>query len=212
MYFAYMKSHVTPSLVLSVLALFVALGGTGYAISKLPANSVGTKQVKKNAINSSKVKNRSLLAKDFKADQLPAGQQGETGQTGPTGATGASGEAGQQGDPGSALAYAYVEDLGGPNVNVVPASSKGLDSSMVSRPDTGVYCFELSSLGTVRNVVATAESSFNSVAESDKTASAQLLQNSDFGFGCPTDSDMVVVIQDQSDAAAKNWFFYVTLN
>ena len=83
---------------------------------------------------------------------------------------------------------------------------------MVSRPQTGVYCFELSSLGTVRNVVATAESSFNSVAESDKTASAQLLQNSDFGFGCPTDSDMVVVIQDQSDAAAKNWFFYVTLN
>ena len=99
MYFAYMKSHVTPSLVLSVLALFVALGGTGYAISKLPANSVGTKQVKKNAINSSKVKNRSLLAKDFKAGQLPAGQQGESGQTGPTGATGATGQPGRRGRP-----------------------------------------------------------------------------------------------------------------
>ncbi len=212
MYFPYMKSPVSPSLVLSVLALFVALGGTGYAISKLPANSVGTKQVKKNAINSSKVKNRSLLAKDFKAGQLPAGKRGETGQTGPTGATGASGEAGDKGDPGSALAYAYVEDLGGPDVNVVPAKSKGLDSSMVSRPDTGVYCFELSSLGTVRNVAATAESSFNSVADSDKTASAQLLTDSDFGLGCPTDSDMVVVIRDQSAAAASNWFFYVTLN
>ncbi len=195
-----MKSRLSPSLALSVLALFVALGGTGYAISKLPANSVGTKQVKKNAINSSKVKDRSLLKKDFKSGQLPAGPAG------------APGEKGEPGEPGSALAYGYIEEFGGPDVTVVAAKSKGLDSSMVSRPQTGVYCFELSSLGTVSNVAVTAESSFNSVAESDKTASAQLLENSNFGLGCPNDSDMVVVTRDLSDAAPKNWFFYVTLN
>ena len=48
----------SPALVVSVMALSVALGGTGYAAIVLPANSVGTKQIKKNAVTSAKVKNR----------------------------------------------------------------------------------------------------------------------------------------------------------
>ena len=68
-----MKRHLTPSLVISVMALFVALGGASYAAIKLPKNSVGAAQIKKNAVTSAKVKDRSLLAKDFKAGQIPAG-------------------------------------------------------------------------------------------------------------------------------------------
>ena len=83
---------------------------------------------------------------------------------------------------------------------------------MVSRPQTGVYCFELSSLGPVKNASATAETNFNNIPESDKVASLQVLANSDFGFGCPADSDMVVLTRDLSDASLVNWFFYVTLN
>ena len=77
------------------LALFVALGGTSYAAIRLPANSVGTKQVTKNAIVSSKVRNGSLLRQDFKAGQLPTGSgaQGAAGPAGATGATGATGSA-----------------------------------------------------------------------------------------------------------------------
>ncbi len=186
-----MRRYLTPSLVISVVALFVALGATGYAISKIPAGSVGTKQIKKNAVTSAKVKNQSLAAKDFKAGQLPAGEPGPAG---------------------SALAYGYVEDLGGVDVNVVPAMSKGLDSSMVSRPSDGVYCFQLETLWPVHVVAATAESSFNNAADSDKYATAQVLHNSDFGLSCPDTSDMVVVIHDASAADVVNWFFYVTLN
>jgi len=196
-----MRRHLTPSLAISMVAVFIALGGTGYAISQLPKNSVGTKQIKKNAVNSSKVKNKSLLAKDFKAGQLPAGNQGAAGATGPAGATG---------EAGTALAYAYVEDIG--PVNVPPGKAKGITSSMVSRPATGVYCFELSSIGPVKNVAAIAETQFNNLAESDKVVSAQVLENSDFGFGCPNTSDMVVVARDLSTANLVNWFFYVTLN
>jgi hypothetical protein len=193
-----MTPRLTPSLVISVIALFVALGGTGYAVSQLPANSVTTKQVK----------NRSLLAKDFKKGQIPKGPKGATGATGEKGATGATGDTGPD---GSAKAYAYIEDLGA-NVNAVTEKSKGITSAMVSRPQTGVYCFELSSLGTISNAGATAETNFNDIPESDKVASLQLLNNSDFGFGCPPDSDMVVLIRDLSAAAPVNWFFYVTLN
>ena len=48
----------TPSLVISMIALFVALGGTSYAaITALPANSVGTPQLKTNAVTSVKILN-----------------------------------------------------------------------------------------------------------------------------------------------------------
>jgi hypothetical protein len=56
--------------VLSLVALFVALGGTGYAALKLPKNSVGTKQLKKNAVTGAKVKNGSLSGVDIKPGSL----------------------------------------------------------------------------------------------------------------------------------------------
>jgi hypothetical protein len=51
--------HAKRNLV-AYLALFVALGGTSYAAAKLPANTIGTKQLKNNAVTSAKVKNNSL--------------------------------------------------------------------------------------------------------------------------------------------------------
>ena len=73
------------------MALFVALGGASYAAIKIPANSVGSAQIKKNAVTSAKVKDRSLLATDFRTGQLPRGATGATGAAGATGATGAAG-------------------------------------------------------------------------------------------------------------------------
>lgn len=80
--------------VIAYLALFVALGGTSYAAVSLPANSVGGKQLKKNAVTSKKVKDGSLLRVDFKAGQLPAGPRGATGPQGAQGVPGAQGPAG----------------------------------------------------------------------------------------------------------------------
>jgi hypothetical protein len=62
--------RISPSLVISLIALFVALGGASYAAIKIPKNSVGTKQLKNRAVNSSKVKDASLLLKDFKVNQV----------------------------------------------------------------------------------------------------------------------------------------------
>src|SRR3954463_9567909 len=71
--------------VIATLALFTALGGGAYAATKLPKNSVGSKQIKANAVNTSKVADRSLLSRDFKAGQLPAGARGPQGIQGPKG-------------------------------------------------------------------------------------------------------------------------------
>jgi hypothetical protein len=47
----------SPALVIALIALFIALGGTSYAAIKLPKNSVGSKQLKNNAVTGSKIKN-----------------------------------------------------------------------------------------------------------------------------------------------------------
>lgn len=62
---------LSPSMLVALLALFVALGGATYAAFKLPANSVGTKQLRNGAVTAAKVHKGSLLASDFKSGQLP---------------------------------------------------------------------------------------------------------------------------------------------
>ena len=53
----------SPALVIALIALFVALGGTSFAaINALPKNSVGTKQLKKNAVTGVKIKNGAVTA------------------------------------------------------------------------------------------------------------------------------------------------------
>ena len=50
----------SPSMVVARIALAVALGGTSYAAIKLPRNSVGTKQLQKNAVVATKLSARSV--------------------------------------------------------------------------------------------------------------------------------------------------------
>lgn len=57
----------SPSLVISLAALFVALGGTAYAATRLPSNSVGTAQLKKGAVTSSKIKDGAVTGSKIKA-------------------------------------------------------------------------------------------------------------------------------------------------
>ena len=50
------KFHPSPALVVALIALFVALGGTSLAaINALPKNSVGTKQLKDGAVTAAKM-------------------------------------------------------------------------------------------------------------------------------------------------------------
>ena len=93
-------SSLTYANVIATLALFLALGGSAIAVSQLPRGSVGTAQLRKSAVTESKVKNRSLLARDFKRGQLPAGPKGDLGPAGPMGPQGPQGPQGAQGSQG----------------------------------------------------------------------------------------------------------------
>jgi hypothetical protein len=86
--------------VVSSLALFIALGGVSWAAATLPANSVGKRQLKNNAVTGEKVANGSLRAGDFARGALPAGPQGPAGAAGPRGEPGAKGDQGVRGEQG----------------------------------------------------------------------------------------------------------------
>ena len=83
---------------MATIAVFVALGGSSYAAIKVTGKNVKDssltgKDLKNNPVTGKDVKgiktgdvtDRSLLAKDFKAGQLPAGPKGEKGDQGPSG-------------------------------------------------------------------------------------------------------------------------------
>lgn len=121
----HIRKRLTYANVMSSIAVFLVLGGaTAFALS-LPKNSVGTKQLKNNAVTGPKVKNGSLEAVDFKAGQLPAGPKGERG------------EPGAPGEPGTAFAFAYVNA----GNEVTSANSKNVTNANLTHPGTGTYCF-----------------------------------------------------------------------
>src|SRR5207237_10103319 len=86
--------------VIAYAALFVALGGTSYAATKLAPNSVGTRQLKNGAVTGAKVKAHSLVANGFNTGQLQAGAQGPVGAPGPAGPAGTPGPDGTAGPAG----------------------------------------------------------------------------------------------------------------
>lgn len=102
----------------------------------LPRNSVGSPQIKakgvkasdlaSNAVSSAKIKDGTLLTKDFKAGQTPAGPTGPAGPQGTAGVTGpagAKGDKGEKGDPapesGSLIKVNYRADSGPASTTLV---------------------------------------------------------------------------------------------
>ena len=92
--FGRVRSRLGYANVVATIALFVGLGGASYAAVALPADSVGTRQLKDQAVISAKVKDGSLLARDFAAGQLSAGPRGPRGLTGARGLRGPVGRGG----------------------------------------------------------------------------------------------------------------------
>jgi hypothetical protein len=49
------RSKLSYANVMATLAVFIALGGTSYAVTSLPRNSVGTRQLRRHAVTNSKI-------------------------------------------------------------------------------------------------------------------------------------------------------------
>lgn len=97
--------------VMSVTAVFIALGGSAIAITQLPKDSVGARQIKTGAVRSEEVKDFSLRGDDFAKGSLASTLPGVPGPKGEPGPQGPTGPAGAPGTP-SVRAYAFVRTGG----------------------------------------------------------------------------------------------------
>jgi hypothetical protein len=88
-----------------LIALFVALGGTSYAAIRLPAHSVGTRQLTTGAVTSAKIKNRSIKEQDL-TPGVASTLRGPVGPPGAPGPDGPRGQTGERGPRGPSDAYA----------------------------------------------------------------------------------------------------------
>lgn len=121
----------SPAFVISLVALFVALGGTTYAATSLPRNSVGTAQLKRGAVTKTKINKKTIAGLK--------GMRGPTGLTGPPGPKGSPGGAGQLG-PTSGTSAGSVQYVPTVNGAFTPFGSGGT----VTLPAPGKVLVEIS--------------------------------------------------------------------
>lgn len=90
------RDRLTYANVIATTALFIALGGTAWAATALPRNSVGDRQIRTGAVRSSEVRDRSLQLRDIsrRARAALRGARGPAGPPGPAGGAGPGGAAG----------------------------------------------------------------------------------------------------------------------
>jgi hypothetical protein len=223
----------SPATVISLVALFVALGGTSYAaITVTGANvrnsSLTGADIRNSSLTGTDVRDGSLLARDFRGGELPSGAQGPAGPAGAqgapgatgargadgpqgprgeTGAQGAQGVQGVAGEPGSAVAYAHVNPTGG----IDETRSKGLvDANVTQGSSAGSYCFKNLPF-TPKTMVASADlnpfatGSNDAIVTVDVTAANTSHNNC--GQGVP-----VARLFDISDGSLRDGSFYVVFD
>jgi hypothetical protein len=81
------RARLTYANVTATLALFIALGGTTYAATSLPRNSVGTAQLRRGAVHGSDIRDRTIRVQDIAVSARGSlrGSQGPAGPAGPAG-------------------------------------------------------------------------------------------------------------------------------
>lgn len=205
----------TPSMIVSLLALFVALGGSSYAAVTLKANSVTSSTIRNGAVRyadlardarpaKANAKFRAAVA-DVVADPATqvnihvVGEKGDKGDPGATikgdqgpsgvgskGDTGSQGSSGPRGQPGDVRAFGHVR----------PDGSGTAQGVTVTHPGLGVYCVN----GVASGV------SFLSVTPDAPNARSFVLEANTVGNSCSLDRLQVVV---QNDSGVDSGFYFI---
>jgi hypothetical protein len=134
------RTRLTYSNVMVTLLAFVVLGGgTAYAASHLGKNSVGTKQLKKEAVTAVKIKRGAITGAQIQLSSLgtvPSATNATHASSADSANTAANASHATTAESASPEVFAYVEEDG----TVKASLSKGLSSANVTHPSKGTYC------------------------------------------------------------------------
>ena len=184
---AKLRSRLTYANVMATVAVFIALGGSGYAAITLPKNSVKAKQIAPRAVQSSEAHN--LTLRDFRRG-VRAKLKGEKGDPG---LQGIQGPQGPQGVPGTARAYAIIDPstctTTAGSCTLVRAKNVVAARRSPNNPD-GFYCVTTGSgidreadgfmAGVVWDLTASAEAPASAMAMVDPPPAAAQVCPGDF--------------------------------
>jgi hypothetical protein len=206
----WIRSHLSFANVISLIALFAALGGSAYAAG-LAKNSVGAKQIKKNAVRAAEIKRNAVRASEIRSNAVAGGEvadgslgsldlgdnsvgNAELDDNAVGGAEVADDSLNAADIDGVSLVREIAADVYvrvQPNGTILPRigttfpeTSWGIAQTNISHPSTGVYCFS----GLPINVASAMVSSDNAGAATpvanDVLASVAVERGNGLG-GCP---------------------------
>ena len=141
----HLAQRMTYANVIATLALFIALGGTSYAVASLPGNSVGSRELKARSVGASELKRKAVASEDIRdrgvrlRDIATSARRALRGQTGPAGPAGPSG----------VTFFARVNSGGVVTPASVVSSQQGLNGKVLTFPRSVAGCAYSASLAVV---------------------------------------------------------------
>jgi len=147
------RTHLSYANVMATVAVFIALGGTSYAVTQLPRNSVGSQQIRTGAVGTSELRTGAVRSRDIR-DRSVALRDISTGaRRSLRGKTGATGPPGPPGPAAATLAAAVTADG-------TFTRSQGTSGGRTTHASPGVYkidfnrdistCYVLATIATTR--------------------------------------------------------------
>jgi hypothetical protein len=178
--------HLSYANVMASIAVFIALGGAGYAAVKLPKSSVGARQLKKGAVTPAKLSKASKNT-----------LRGRTGPRGPAGPKGDSGAAGQPGPQGpGAVSFEYEV----PTANTF----QGIQVGTTCKPNE--LRIELKTVGETMTLKAGGTYTVWSSPETgDVTAPASGLNNGIAVYAVALEEEVVMDVIARNTAFGASW-------
>jgi hypothetical protein len=138
----------------SSMALFIALGGTSYALT-LPRNSVGAAQIRRGAVHASEVRSGAIRSSDVRDRSLGVRDLSRAARSSLRGQTGATGAPGSAGPPGpSGVTFKSAINSGGTKIRGDGrASTRGVNEFLVEFDRSVADCVSVATLAAVEGGV-----------------------------------------------------------
>jgi hypothetical protein len=103
-----LRAHLTYANVIATIALFLALGGTGWAAARLARNSVGPAQIRTNAVGAAEIRTGAVRANEIRNGAIGLDDISTTARQALRGPTGPQGPAG----PGAPAYWTAINHAG----------------------------------------------------------------------------------------------------